>query len=76
MDALASSSHYIQQRLLPGIAQRAYTFVASDRPKIPTIREYGLMAHSARTTPDIVTMPQALKDNGYETVGVGKVYHP
>lgn len=35
-----------------------------------------LMGSFRHNNPDIVTMPQALKDNGYETVGVGKVYHP
>lgn len=29
-----------------------------------------------KNNPGIVSMPQALKENGYETVGVGKVYHP
>lgn len=29
-----------------------------------------------KNNPDIVTMPEALKNAGYETVGVGKVYHP
>jgi arylsulfatase A-like enzyme len=35
-----------------------------------------LMGSFRRNNPDIVTMPQALKENGYETVGVGKIYHP
>ncbi len=35
-----------------------------------------LMGSFRKNNPDIVTMPQALKENGYETVGVGKVYHP
>lgn len=35
-----------------------------------------LMGSFRKNNPDIVTLPQALKDNGYETVGVGKVYHP
>lgn len=35
-----------------------------------------LMGSFRKNNPDIVTIPQALKDNGYETVGVGKVYHP
>ncbi len=35
-----------------------------------------LMGSFRKNNPDIVTMPQALKNNGYETVGVGKVYHP
>ena len=35
-----------------------------------------LMGSFRKNNPDIVTMPQALKNAGYETVGVGKVYHP
>lgn len=35
-----------------------------------------LQASFRKNNPDIVTLPQALKNNGYETVGVGKVYHP
>ena len=35
-----------------------------------------LMGSFRKNNPDIVTMPEALKNNGYETVGVGKVYHP
>lgn len=35
-----------------------------------------LMGSFRHNNPDIVTMPQALMNNGYETVGVGKVYHP
>ncbi len=35
-----------------------------------------LMGSFRKNNPDIVTMPQALKENGYQTVGVGKIYHP
>lgn len=35
-----------------------------------------LMGAFRNNNPDIVTMPQALKNNGYETVGVGKIFHP
>ena len=35
-----------------------------------------LMGSFRNNNPDIVTLPQALKNNGYETVGVGKIYHP
>lgn len=35
-----------------------------------------LMGSFRKNNPNIVTMPQALKENGYETVGVGKIYHP
>ncbi len=35
-----------------------------------------LMGSFRKNNPDIVTLPQCLKDNGYETQAVGKVYHP
>lgn len=35
-----------------------------------------LMGSFRKNNPDIVSMPEALKNNGYQTVGVGKVYHP
>ncbi|MCM1349127.1 MAG: sulfatase [Firmicutes bacterium] len=35
-----------------------------------------LMGAFRNNNPDIVTMPQALMNNGYETVGVGKIFHP
>ncbi len=35
-----------------------------------------LMGSFRKNNPDIVTMPEALKNSGYETVGVGKIYHP
>lgn len=35
-----------------------------------------LMGSFRHNNPEIVTMPEALKNNGYETVGVGKIYHP
>lgn len=35
-----------------------------------------LMGSFRKNNPEIVSMPEALKNNGYQTVGVGKVYHP
>ncbi|MDE7407780.1 MAG: sulfatase [Muribaculaceae bacterium] len=35
-----------------------------------------LMGSFRKNNPDIVTMPQAFKNSGYNTVGVGKVFHP
>lgn len=35
-----------------------------------------LMGSFRKNNPDIVTLPQALKQAGYETVGMGKVFHP
>ena len=76
MDALASrattfNNAYCQVSLSGPTRSSLLTGLNPDHTGV-----WWLAAHSARTTPDIVTMPQALKDNGYETVGVGKVYHP
>lgn len=35
-----------------------------------------LMGSFRKNNPDIVSLPEALKNNGYATTGVGKVYHP
>lgn len=35
-----------------------------------------LMGSFRKNNPDIVTLPQCFKNQGYETVGVGKIYHP
>lgn len=35
-----------------------------------------LMGSFRHNNPDIVTLPQALKNDGYQTQAVGKIYHP
>lgn len=35
-----------------------------------------LMGSFRKNNPDITSMPECFKEQGYETVGVGKVYHP
>jgi len=36
---------------------------------------WDLATHFRTNFPDLVTLPQHLKQNGYQTVGIGKVYH-
>lgn len=38
-------------------------------------RVYDLETHFRHTVPRVVTLPQHFKDHGYETVGLGKIYH-
>src|SRR4029079_10076742 len=38
-------------------------------------RVYDLVTHFREELPDVVTLPQHFKRNGYHTQGVGKIYH-
>lgn len=40
-----------------------------------TIRVWGLRKHFRQEKPDVVTLPQLFKQNGYYTHSIGKVYH-
>lgn len=40
-----------------------------------TTRVYDLQTHFRKTLPDVVTLPQHFKNHGYETRGLGKIYH-
>lgn len=40
-----------------------------------TTKIYNLEDHFRNTIPDVVTLPQHFKDNGYHTQGFGKIYH-
>lgn len=37
---------------------------------------WSLQGNFRRNNPDIVTLPECLMENGYETVSVGKIFHP
>src|SRR3954469_24950547 len=41
-----------------------------------TTRVYDLVTHFRTALPDVVTLPQHFKRNGYYTHGIGKIYHP
>jgi arylsulfatase A-like enzyme len=40
-----------------------------------TTRIYELQTHFRKTIPDVVTLPQHFKNNGYVTTGLSKIYH-
>lgn len=40
-----------------------------------TTRVYDLVTHFRKALPDVVTLPQHFKNNGYYAHGVGKIYH-
>jgi arylsulfatase A-like enzyme len=40
-----------------------------------TTKIYDLQTHNRKTMPDVVTLPQHFKNNGYHSQGFGKVYH-
>lgn len=40
-----------------------------------TTKVYDLDTHFRKALPDVVTLPQQFKANGYHTQGIGKIYH-
>jgi iduronate 2-sulfatase len=40
-----------------------------------TLRVWNLQTHFRETLPDVVTLPQAFKQAGYTSVGLGKLFH-
>lgn len=40
-----------------------------------TIKVWNLRTHFRETLPDVVTLPQLFKNNGYTSVGIGKIFH-
>lgn len=49
------------------------SFLLGLRPD--TTRVYGQTLHFRDLRPDAVTLPQAFKNAGYHTLGIGKIYH-
>ncbi|MHC4628759.1 MAG: sulfatase [Planctomycetota bacterium] len=64
--------------------RRAYTMVATCSPsrtclmtgcRPDTTKVYDLVTHFRKTIPDVVTLTQHFSRHGYESVGMGKVFH-
>lgn len=83
-DGLVKSPHI--DRLAAGglLFERAYCQQAVCSPsrtslltgrRPDTTRIYELQTHFRRTIPDVVTLPEHFKQNGYHTQSLGKIYH-
>lgn len=75
MDALAKSgilfeNAYCQQAVC---APSRCNVLSGCRPD--TTKVYDLQTPLKESMPDVLTLPQHFKNNGYETISIGKIYH-
>jgi iduronate 2-sulfatase len=75
IDRLAENSvvfyrHYVQQ---PSCAPSRTSMLTGLRPDEVEVINHNI--HFRDTRPDVVTLPQLFKLNGYESVGIGKITH-
>lgn len=61
---------YCQQAVCSPSRTSLLTGLRPDSTKV-----YDLVTHFRTTIPDVVTLPQHFKEQGYCTVGLGKIYH-
>ena len=61
---------YVQQAVC---APSRASLLTGTRPD--TTRIYGLRTPVRKRMPKVLTLPQHFRDNGYETVSLGKIYH-
>ncbi len=64
------SNAYCQQAVCAPSRISIFTGLRPDRTKV-----WDLKTDMRDMNPDVVTLPQFFKDNGYETVGLGKLMH-
>lgn len=75
IDELAKNSvvfnrHYVQQ---PSCAPSRTSMLTGLRPDEVEVVNHNV--HFRDTRPDVVTLPQLFKNNGYHSVGIGKIFH-
>ena len=75
IDALAKTGvifrrAYCQQAVCSPSRTSLLTGLRPDSTKV-----YDLQTHFRDTVPDVITLPQHFKRNGYHVVGMGKIYH-
>jgi iduronate 2-sulfatase len=61
---------YCQQAVCSPSRTSLLTGLRPDSTKV-----YDLITHFRDTVPDVVTLPQHFKNNGYHAVGMGKIFH-
>ncbi len=76
MDRLARSGitfnrAYVQQAVCSPTRSSLLTGTRPDTTKV-----WDLVTHFRAALPDVVTLPQQFKNNGYFVQGMGKIYHP
>lgn len=75
IDGLAANSvvfnrHYVQQA---SCAPSRTSMLTGLRPDEVGVTNHNI--HFRDTKPNVVTLPQLFKNNGYHTVGIGKIFH-
>ena len=69
-DGLLFERAYCQQAVC---APSRASILSGTRPD--TTKIYDLNTPLRKTMPDVLTLPEHFKNNGYETVSIGKIYH-
>lgn len=69
-ESMVFTRHYVQQ---PSCAPSRSSMLTGLRPDEIEVTDHN--AHLRNTRPDVITLPQLFKRNGYETAGIGKIFH-